>query len=135
MEQLQINIFDKKYFVSFPTVDQFIQIESMKVSLSNGMYGQMMKAQSRTGNMALDLIDAFSVFLTLIPQLKVDGGLPEDINSLSPAQIAQLLVAFKTQYYPWFNKIMRSIEETVKEAQKQLSDAEERLQEEQAASK
>lgn len=130
MEQLQITIFDKKYFVLFPTVDQFIQIEAMKVSLSNGMYGQMMKAQSRTGNMALDLIDAFSTFLVLLPELKGEGGLPEDVNTLTPTQIAQLLVAFKTQYYPWFNKIMKDIEEQVKIAQKSLNDAEEQLKEE-----
>ena len=130
MEQLQITIFGKKYFVTFPTVDQFIQIEAMKVSLSNGTYGQMMKAQSRTGNMALDLIDAFSTFLVMLPELKAEGGLPEDINTLSPAQIAQLLIAFKTQYYPWFNTIMKGIEDQVKQAQKALNDAEEQLQEE-----
>lgn len=132
MEQQQIIIFDKRYFITFPTVDQFIQIEAMKMSLSNGMYGQMMKAQSRTSNMALDLIDAFSTFLVVLPELKGDGGLPEDINSLTPNQIAQLLVAFKTQYYPWFNGIMKGIEEQVKQAQKALADAEKQLQEETA---
>ena len=133
MDQLQITIFDKKYFVTFPTVDQFIQIEAMKMSLSNGMYGQMMKAQSRTGNMALDLIDAFSTFLVMLPELKAEGGLPDDVNTLTPQQIAQLLVAFKTQYYPWFNAIMKGIEEQVKQAQKALSDAEEKLQDETAS--
>lgn len=130
MEQQQIIIFDKKYFVTFPTVDQFIQIEATKMSLSTGMYGQMMAARSRTSNMALDLIDAFSTFLVILPELKGEGGLPEDINSLSPQQIAQLLIAFKTQYYPWFNGIMKSIEDQVKQAQKVLADAEEQYQEE-----
>lgn len=130
MEQLQITIFDKRYFVHFPTVDQFIQIETMKMSLSNGMYGQMMKAQSRTTNMALDLIDAFATFLVLLPELKADGGLPDDINSLTPEQITQLLIAFKTQFYPWFNRIMKGIEDQVKQAQKALNDAEKLLQEE-----
>jgi hypothetical protein len=130
MEQLQITIFEKRYYVNFPTVDQFIQIETMKMSLSNGMYGQMMKAQSRTTNMALDLIDAFATFLVLLPEMKVDGGLPDDINSLTPEQITQLLIAFKTQYYPWFNRIMKSIEDQVKQAQKALNDAESQLQEE-----
>ena len=130
MDQIQITIFDRKYFLSFPTVDQFIQIEAMKMSLSSGMYGQMIKAQSRTGNMALDLVDAFSTFLVMLPELKAEGGLPEDINSLQPHQIAQLLIAFKTQFYPWFNKIMKGIEDQVKQAQKALNDAEELYKEE-----
>lgn len=129
-EQLQIKIFEKTYTVHFPTVDEFLQIESTKTSLAAGQYGQMVAARSRTALMALDMIDAFSTFFVLLPELQVEKVLPANINELKPNQIGQLLVAYKTQYFPWADKIMRGIEEQVKEAQKALINAEQEYAEE-----
>lgn len=127
METAKITIFGKDYFVAFPTIDQFIQIEALRMSLSSGLYGQMVSAHTRTANMALDLIDAFSAFFVLLPELKETGALPENINTLTPIQTAQLISAYKFQYFPWFDGIMRSIEAQVKEAQVKLAEAEEKL--------
>jgi len=129
-EQLHIKIFDKTYAVHFPTVDEFLQIESTKTSLAAGQYGQLVSARSRTALMALDMIDAFSTFFVLLPELQSEKVLPADINQLSPKQIGQILVAYKTQYFPWADKIMRDIESQVREAQKALIDAEQELKEE-----
>ena len=130
MEETVIKIFDKKYTVGFPNVDQFLQIEATKTSLASGQYGQMVAAKTRTALMALDLIDAFSTFFVMLPEMRAEKVLPENINDLKPAQVAQLLIAFKTQYFPWFDKIMRDIENQVREAQKALRDAEENFEEE-----
>lgn len=133
MEQAIIKIFGKKYTVNFPTVDEFIQIESAKMTLSFGQYSQMVATRSRTTNMALDLIDAFSTFLVLFPEMQKDGSLPDDINKLSQNQTIQLIVAYRSQYWPWFNKILRSMEEQISEAQKALIDAQAELQDEEEA--
>ncbi len=129
-EQLQLKIFNKQYTVHFPNVDQFLQIEATKTSLAGGQYGQMVAARTRTALMALDMIDAFSTFFVLLPELQAEKVLPANVNELGPDQIGQLLVAYKTQYFPWADKIMRGIEEQVKEAQKALADAEQELIEE-----
>lgn len=113
---------EKTYIVSWPNVDQFLQIESLKTTLAAGQYNSLIVARSRTANLALDLIDAFSTFTTLLPQIIKDGILPSDFNKITPPEMASLVIVYKTQYYPWFEGIMKDIESQVAAAQKALED-------------
>jgi len=89
--------------VKFPTVGQTIDIETMKITLSNGIYRQMVSTNSGSGNLALDFIDAIAVFTVLIPELKTHLKI-DNIMNLTPFEMKEMVLAYKKVFFPWYSE-------------------------------
>lgn len=116
--QIKITILGHEALINFPTAGQIMDIESMKMALTNGTYGSMVRAAgsgSRTTVQALDLVDAVSHFAVLVPELR--GKLKIDNYTAMPMKMAlELTKTYKKEYAPWFAEVEKDLYEIAEEA-------------------
>lgn len=120
-------LFEQEVTINFPNVGQLIQIESNKQLLAAGAYGSLVNARTRQANLTLDLIDAIATFMVMVPDFRENKAFPSDLDKLSPTDMVRLVSPFKTQFFPWFNKILKDIENQLQAATQLLNEAEEDL--------
>jgi len=100
---------DQTFEIKFPTNGQLIDIETMKVTLSNGLYRQLVSANNVPANIALDLVDSIATFSILIPALKTHLKV-DNILDLSPIETKDMVKAYKTQYFPWYSEWIKVLQ-------------------------
>jgi hypothetical protein len=102
-ETIRIKIKENHYVVKFPTAGQFIDIEKLKSTLSDGLYGQMFRSGTRDSEFALDIIDTEAYIMVLIPDLKKDLNVTS-LRELSLSDAKEVTDVFKNQLLPFINK-------------------------------
>ena len=130
---LTFKVKGNNYNISFPTVAQFIDIETMKARLANDSYGSMVKTGTVLSIKALDYIDMICNITIMIPELLKDLKTNNLLN-LDIFDAKELLAEYQTQYMPWmvqWQKILAELptvqEEEVEEDEitdQDISDAE-----------
>jgi len=105
---IKLKIFGKDYIVSFPTVGQILDIESLKSALTNGTYGDLVKMNTKTAVNALDLTDTIATFSVLIPGLKNEIG---SYTELDPFKAKELVSVYLNDFFPWFNEINKQLQD------------------------
>lgn len=99
--KLTFQVKNNSYTVEFPTVGQFIDIESLKVSVSKGEYGNLIRSGTSAGFDALELIDVACYFKVLCPKLAEDLGRPyEDLDAIDFLELRQV---YREKIKPWLN--------------------------------
>ena len=101
------------YRLTFPTVAQFIDIESTKAKLASDAYGDMLKAGTMLSIKALDYIDLTANLTILCPKLMEDLK-ADSILALDVFDAKELLKAYKEQYVPWmvqWQKVLAEVED------------------------
>jgi hypothetical protein len=99
---------ENKYMVEWPTIQQMIDIESMKLMLSKGKYTEMIITGTVWMQRALNYIDLIAYFSILCPGLVKD--LKVDIRSLEVSDTHEgLLKAYQNQFLPWWNEYEKMI--------------------------
>ena len=130
---LTFKVKGNNYNISFPTVAQFIDIETMKARLANDSYGSMVKTGTVLSIKALDYIDMICNITVMIPELLKDLKTNNLLN-LDIFDAKELLGEYQSQYMPWmvqWQKILAELptvqEEEVEEDEitdQDISDAE-----------
>lgn len=101
-----------EYTVSSPNIAQLIQIELMKVSLSNGNYSTLIKTGTAGAINALDNIDMVAIISVLVPKLLEDLKIPsKNLMSLNIQDAKELLKEYKEQLLPWINSWLKEVNE------------------------
>lgn len=103
-KSLKLKITGKDYIVKFPNVGQILDIESLKSALTNGTYGDLVRMGTSASNQALDIADTIATFSILIPEIKESLSV-KTYTEIDPFAAKPLVVAYKKQYFPWFNEI------------------------------
>lgn len=108
IQQQQINLLGETIIVSFPNVGQTLNIESLKTAISNGTYGDLVRANTIDSNFALDLIDSISVFSILVGDFnkKINVKSYTDLDLLTAKKIVK---TYKKEFFPWYNDIMKEL--------------------------
>lgn len=96
----ELKIKGNSYKVSFPTVGQLIQIESLKITLSNGKYGEMLQSNMISMLNALDYIDMIAYFSTVCPDILKDAKV--DLSKIDALDAMELLDVYKNQFIPFW---------------------------------
>lgn len=92
-----------KYVVEWPTIQQMIDIESMKLMLSKGRYTDMIMTGTVWMQRALNYIDLIAYFSILCPKLL--KNLKVDIRSIEVSDAHKgLLKVYQDQFLPWWNE-------------------------------
>lgn len=109
MSLLQKNLIFKlegtSYEVKFPNVGQVIDMENMKMSLTNGGYVEMLRSGLKTSYFVIDLVDSVSFLYILVPSLREDLNV-RDYNELDPFMAKKIVKVYKSQIKPWFDGLM-----------------------------
>lgn len=94
---------ENRYEVEWPTIDQIIQIEALKLQLSRGKYTEMLLASTRGAERALNYIDMCSYLSVMCPKLIKD--LKVDIRNLDTIDVDKgLMKVYVEQFIPWWNQ-------------------------------
>jgi hypothetical protein len=97
---LSFKVKQNTYAINFPTVAQFIDIESMKARLASDAYNDMIKVGTVLSTKALDFVDMTANLEVLCPDLKKDLK-TNSILSLDVFDAKELLTEYKKQFVPW----------------------------------
>src|ERR1700746_2780161 len=105
---VNVKIGETQYEVHYPNVGEKLQIENVKLLLTNNGYGDLARSGHITAINMLDLVDAVSYFTILIPEVKSSLKL-EDFLSMEPLQAKNLSKAYKKYYRPFLEEIDREL--------------------------
>lgn len=95
--------------VKMPNVGQFMEIENLKIALTNGLYGEMVKQNTKLSNMNLDIVDSIANFRVLIPELKELSKIT-NFSEMDIFTAKSLAVVYKKQFAPWLNEIINELQ-------------------------
>ncbi len=93
------------YTLKFPNVGEYMDIENMRIALTNGAYTDMLRTGLKSAHFAVDLVDAMSILYVLAPTLRTDLSV-SNYNDLDLFLAKKVVKAYKEQIKPWFDKIM-----------------------------
>lgn len=109
------------YTMKFPTVHEFMDIESSRIVYSNNTYSQMIRSSLRSAGVALDMIDMASVLTNLCPALVKDLKVP--ILSLDVFDAKELMTVWNTVIKIWVDGWMALLVTSPSEAEKPIKEA------------
>lgn len=125
---IKVGKVERNYVINFPTVGQYINVESRKAQLTipkglsfdqSTQYLNLIRQRTLASNMALDFVDMIAWFETCIPDLmKNTVGELQNIEQLDIFDAQPLVEAYKKHFLPWktaWEKIFHGIVEEVKE--------------------
>lgn len=103
---IQIEVSGNKYSIDFPNVGQYIEIENLKMSLTNGMYPQMALSPLKGAYFAIKLVDAISIFSVLVPKMREKLSGVKSYNDLDLVLGKQLVSVYEKQFMKWYQDWM-----------------------------
>lgn len=125
LPKIKILVIDgASYNVKFPTVGQYIEIQNLKVALSNGNYEQMALSQFKGLVFSARLIDVISTFSVLVPTLLNDLSVKSYTN-LDPILAKKLVKVFEKDFQPWYQEWLKILFEEDEEKQEETKDEDE----------
>lgn len=101
-------LFGEQYSIGIPNVGQELQIEAMKMTLTSGNYGDMVRAGTQSAKFNLDLVDAVSMFSIMLPDLKKKIG-ADSFMEMSLDKSKELIKVYRKEFMPWFDEIMKQL--------------------------
>lgn len=114
---VKINLLGKSFDVRFPNNGELIQIETRKVALSDGLYSDLITANSQSANIALDMIDSFATFIVLIPEL--DEMLEKkSLLEMNVVEAQDFVVGYSKAFIPFFKGWVELMKEKAEELNK-----------------
>ena len=90
---VKVTILEQEYELAYPNPGQLLAIESLKQILTANQYGLLIKSQSASANVLLDLVDAFANFTVMCPALKSKLTLPY-FNTIDMVDAAKMRQSF-----------------------------------------
>lgn len=115
-ESIKITIEGNEFTIHCPTIGQIIDIESNKLLFSNNMYPSLLRSKINSSIVAVDLIEAISSFMVLIPDMKTKINL-DSVFELNIIKSKEIVQEYRNVFIPWYSSIidlMKNEEEVVK---------------------
>lgn len=110
---ITITALNKQFPVNFPTVGDLLNIHSLQQQLTKGQYDKMATSNLAMPLALLDIVDAYSHFKILCPQLLSETGIKE-MSDLNPVQGRDLGKIYTEQLYPWLKTMQDELFGNVK---------------------
>ena len=105
-----VKIGKDSYDVSYPNVGQKLDIENVKLMLTNSQYGEMARSGHVTALQLLDLVDAVAYFTILVPELKSSLKV-QDFMDMNPVEARNLRKGYKKYFVPFFEAVEKELNE------------------------
>jgi len=109
-QKCKIKVFDDEYMIPFPDVSEHMEIESMKMALTNNRYAAMAASASiKSVTLNLDMVDAISTFSILSEDLKKRWLSGVTLKNIDMKLGSVLAHQYSEVYSPWYDGIMSEI--------------------------
>lgn len=103
--QKLIDFRGSSYIAKFPNVGQMMDIENMKMTLTNGKYSVMAVSGMKIHLWQLDMVDAISYFSVLCPEMGKDLGI-KNWRDLDADLGKEITLAYVKQFVPWIKPLL-----------------------------
>jgi hypothetical protein len=100
---ITIPIGKNEYTVKYPNVGQQMNIEILKIQLTDGRYDTMKFSYNPAFIKQAEIAEAIATFNILIPDLKKDLN-AKSMLELEQDQMLDLLTAYTEKYLPWYEE-------------------------------
>jgi hypothetical protein len=100
---LKVKDVEQEYSISYPSIGEQIDIETLKANLTRGMYGAISSSQSNIASKVLLQIDAIATLNILCPDLKKDLKV-EGLTTLAEEDFLPILSTYIRVILPWINE-------------------------------
>ncbi len=97
-----------QYEIKFPNVGQYMDIENMRIGLTNGAYVDLIRTGLKSAHFQVDLVDAISVLYVLVPNLRGDLNVT-NYNDLDVFTAKKIVNVYKRDIKPWFEGLMEEL--------------------------
>ena len=115
VREKKITIGSRNFIVKFPNVGQLIDLESLKLAMTNNRYGNMAASGIASMYEALDMVDAIAFYTIVVPEV----AKYYNIDNFSNAQIdnvSELVKVYLQDIKPWFNETMKELKNVSKDS-------------------
>lgn len=112
---VEFKIQDSEFTVAYPTTGQIIDIAVLKAKLSENQYSFLAFQSSGEAHFALKLIDAFSFFSIMTPELKKKMAI--SLYDLQAEESLELINVYEKTVLPWQNQWAEYLENRMNEIQ------------------
>jgi hypothetical protein len=102
MNELKFEIKGNSYTIKVPNAGDMVDVERLKMVLSNGFYGEMNRANTVSAQESLMVIDIQAHFTILCPTL-IEDLKCDDMRKLTIEDYQVLKSAYVKQFVPWWN--------------------------------
>lgn len=112
----KFTLINNNYSFDYPNVSQYLDIENLKITLSNGGYALLVRSKMKKAELSLDLIDAIAILTILCPTLSKD--MTVSLLDLSIPDAMNIIKVYRKMIAPWFSKwdkVINSFDEDDKE--------------------
>lgn len=119
--QITIWIQDNRYDfdINNLTYGNLIDIEKLKITLSQDTHKAMLFTTTRMGQLAYLATDMISTFTILFPKLIEDLNI-SSLLDLSPLKTKELIQVYSKSFYPWWSTWEKSLNEESEEEKQAL---------------
>lgn len=97
-----------QYEMKFPNVGQYMDIENMRIGLTNGAYTDLIRTGLKSAHFQVDLVDAISILYVLVPNLRSDLNV-SNYNELDVFVAKKIVSVYKREIKPWFEALMEEL--------------------------
>ena len=112
--EIEVKIRDIKITVRYPKSGEMIDIAVLKAKLSDHQYSSLFLQTSFEAPLALRLIDAYSFFQIMVPDIKKNLTL-DSFYELSVLDSLELIDVYENQILDWLNEWTETINKRVEE--------------------
>lgn len=121
---------DREYKIEFPTVGQYIDIETEKIELSSGKWSDLVISRTVSAYRAIQLVECIAVLKILCPKLFEDMKV-SDYKDIDAIDFTLLLKLFTKEINPWYSSWFKEFNDVLKD----ISEGEQEIKEEIDSSK
>lgn len=114
---VSVQIGEKKYEITFPTVAQIMSIESKKIFLSDDTYREQVRNGTLASNFNLNLIDAVAHFSVLLPDLAKDLD-EKNLLNMNALKAKAVIKAYLSDFRPWYDEFIKELYDGLGESKK-----------------
>lgn len=109
----------KDYPITFPTVGQFIDMETEKLKYSSGQWGNLIGSGTLSGLRAIQIVECIAFFVVICPEFIKDLNV-EDIKDIDAIDFADLLKVYKKDVSPWYTSWFKAFNDVITEGEEEI---------------
>lgn len=115
VREKKITIGSRNFIVKFPNVGQLIDLESLKLALTNNRYGNMAASGIASMYDALDMVDSIAFYTVVVPELAKYYNI-DNFSTTQIDNISELIKVYLQDIKPWFNDTMKELKNVSKDS-------------------
>lgn len=116
-----ITIDNREYNLEFPSVGEYIEIETLKTDISLGKFAQLLSSRTVSSLRAIQIVEIVAILTVLCPQLIEDLKV-KSILDLDIQDFIKIMKSYQKDVAPWykdwfeeFNNILEDTNKEIKE--------------------